>query len=913
LMNRPWRGSNVYRSSGSAAAVNPSGIWTTTAYDKLGRVISVTTADNAVITTAYSGNQLTITDQAGKTRRSVSDALSRITQVVEDPNGLAYQTDYTYDAVGNLRRVAQGSQNRYFMYDSLSRLIRAMSPEQNANAALALTDSVTGNSQWAMAYAYDNNGNLSTRTDARGVVTNYVYDSLNRNTQVNYSDGSNIVRVYDGSTNGRGRFWGAWWNPTNGTNTHTAIDGYDAMGRPLYQRQQFYNGSDWGVAYNVSRTYDLAGNVTSQTYPSGRSVSYSYDQMGRTTSFTGNLGDSVSRTYMTALAFDDSGRMIREQFGTDTPLYNKRHYNVRGQLYDIRLSSVNDDGDWDRGAVVNYYSLANYGFGTSGTDNNGNLYVQQHWIPGGSYMQQNYAYDSLNRITSVGEYQNGATNTGTQSYTYDRYGNRTINASSFGTGINIRQFTVDAATNRLGVPSGQAGVMQYDANGNLLSDTYTSYGSRTYDAENRMVTAWDSSGQLSSYTYDADGRRVRRKVGVQTEVWQVYSMNGELLAEYAANAAATSPQIEYGYRNGELLVTASSGANVQWMVTDQLGTPRMIADRTGSLAGIKRHDYLPFGEELLAGTGGRVTAQGYVADGLRQKYTQKERDNETGLDYFVARYYASIQGRFTSADPLYLEMGRLSDPQRLNLYSYTRNNPLKFVDHLGFDITLKGSKKDAYTENLNEDLSFKTAVDPETQKVVIVDQNGKPLDQDALRALGSKLKGGEALLFKAIVDKNVHVTIDTGDGRPNSKTFFAASDQHGNQTLDFHAINMLDDAKNKGGLTASQVVKHETVEAYLEAAGGDHDLAHLRATQLFGALYKETLRPDGRDVLNAAGTHIVGNVFDVQIVNPGAVMNTTTRERITVNFDTPIPVKGAAENRNSTSFHISNVEAVPNQ
>ena len=63
-----------------------------------------------------------------------------------------------------------------------------------------------------------------------------------------------------------------------------------------------------------------------------------------------------------------------------------------------------------------------------------------------------------------------------------------------------------------------------------------------------------------------------------------------------------------------------------------------VADRTGSLAGVTRHDYLPFGEELLAGAGGRTPQQGYSAnDNVRQKFTHKERDNETGLDYFNTR------------------------------------------------------------------------------------------------------------------------------------------------------------------------------------------------------------------------------------------------------------------------------------
>src|SRR6185437_11060628 len=94
-------------------------------------------------------------------------------------------------------------------------------------------------------------------------------------------------------------------------------------------------------------------------------------------------------------------------------------------------------------------------------------------------------------------------------------------------------------------------------------------------------------------------------------------------------------------------------ARVQWLVPDHLGTPRIILDQTGSIANLKRHDYLPFGEELPAGTGGRTAAMGYMGtDNVRQQFTEKERDVETGLDYFGARYYQSIQGCFTSVDPL---------------------------------------------------------------------------------------------------------------------------------------------------------------------------------------------------------------------------------------------------------------------
>jgi len=102
-------------------------------------------------------------------------------------------------------------------------------------------------------------------------------------------------------------------------------------------------------------------------------------------------------------------------------------------------------------------------------------------------------------------------------------------------------------------------------------------------------------------------------------------------------------------------------------------------DRSGSLGGIKRHDFLPFGEELSAGIGIRSASLGYGPDSTRQKFTGKERDGETGLDYFHARYYSNIQGRFTSVDPE--NAGAIEDdPQSWNGYAYARNAPVVYSD-----------------------------------------------------------------------------------------------------------------------------------------------------------------------------------------------------------------------------------------
>jgi RHS repeat-associated protein len=171
-----------------------------------------------------------------------------------------------------------------------------------------------------------------------------------------------------------------------------------------------------------------------------------------------------------------------------------------------------------------------------------------------------------------------------------------------------------------------------------------------------------------------------------------YEKNGSVF--YTSTIAPSYPLIVDTalYETGSTLTnvklgTGSTGAKVQWMVADQLGTPRMILDQSGSLANVKRHDYLPFGDEITSSISGR-SGHGYGGgDGVRQQFTLKERDNETGLDYFGARYYASTQGRFTSPDEVWKD-SQLGDPQSWNKYTYVRNNPLRFVDPTGEKATV---------------------------------------------------------------------------------------------------------------------------------------------------------------------------------------------------------------------------------
>jgi RHS repeat-associated protein len=135
----------------------------------------------------------------------------------------------------------------------------------------------------------------------------------------------------------------------------------------------------------------------------------------------------------------------------------------------------------------------------------------------------------------------------------------------------------------------------------------------------------------------------------------------------------------------EVIAATASGEGVKWLITDHLGSTRMVIDQTGSLVGTIRHDFAPFGEELSAGAGIRSASNGYSDDSVRQKFTSHERDDETGLDFMQARYYSSLQGRFTSVDPINVTVGRMLDPQQFNLYSYVRNNPLAYTDPTGMN------------------------------------------------------------------------------------------------------------------------------------------------------------------------------------------------------------------------------------
>jgi RHS repeat-associated protein len=191
-----------------------------------------------------------------------------------------------------------------------------------------------------------------------------------------------------------------------------------------------------------------------------------------------------------------------------------------------------------------------------------------------------------------------------------------------------------------------------------------------YDAENKQ-TSFGTGGSNSNggqYFYDGDGQRVKKIVGAETTVF-IYNASGQMVEEYSTETPPQNPTISY-------------------LTTDTLGTPRINTDSTGQI--IARHDYLPFGEEIMA-LGGRTSDYKYSQpDNVRQKFTGYERDAETDLDFAEARYYNFNHGRFTGVDPL-LSSALPDAPQTWNRYAYVLNNPLYYTDPSGMYVC-KGNK-----------------------------------------------------------------------------------------------------------------------------------------------------------------------------------------------------------------------------
>jgi RHS repeat-associated protein len=530
-----------------------------------------------------------------------------------DPT-VGQQTTYAYDVMDNLTGATQGVQSRAFSYDSLGNLLSAATPEAGT-----------------VTNAYNSFNLVSTRTDNRGVITSYSYDTLNRLTQVSYNVGttgvpatSTVTLAYgtSASSNNKGRLT----SMTDGTGSEAYT--YNALGRVTALTKTIGT-----KAYPLSYAYDIVGSLKSVTYPSGRVVTQGFDTLERLQQVS-----SSGTNYVSGIGYNSAWEPTSFNYGNGVAA--SFGYNSRMQLASLAYT---------KGSST-LFSLS-YGYTQNG-GNNGQITSITDNVDNGR--TANYSYDVLSRLAT-------AQTTGSANYpawgiswSYDRYGNRLAETVTAGSGPS-NSVSVDATTNRINT-AGYA----YDAGGNMTND---GLNTMTYNAENRVVTSI-SGGVTSTYSYDGNGLRVKKQVGSATATVYIFS-SSKVIAEYASGAKVNSPTKEYIYSGSALLATIS-GNTTNYHMGDQL-SPRLTTNTSGTVAGQQGH--FPFGESWYSSN-----------TTTKFQFTSYERDSESGNDYAIARSYVNRLARFSSPDPL---GGFIDNPQSLNRYPYALNNPINLVDPSG--------------------------------------------------------------------------------------------------------------------------------------------------------------------------------------------------------------------------------------
>src|SRR6185312_15079743 len=330
--------------------------------------------------------------------------------------------------------------------------------------------------------------------------------------------------------------------------------------------------------------------------------------------------------------------------------------------YNKRLQHINMSANAPSQTVFSIGYDFHVGNGTSGSDN-GNVWNIYNYRD--RSRDQSFTYDLLNRLTSA---QNAGTNCAAatvngkteywgNNYGYDAWGNLT--------GKSITKCGAELL-NAPALVNNQLSGYGYDAAGNMTSDP-TDNVSATYNAENRIASASTAQGTFT-YTYDADGNRVEKSGGGSGTLY--WYMTPGIVAESDLSGNLKS---EYVFFNGERVARRDyPSGSVAYYFSDHLKAASVITDSAGNIK--SESDYYPWGGEL----------QFVNNDSNHYKFTGKERDTESQLDYFGARYYSNGLGRFITPDwaakPAAVPYAVLGDPQSLNLYSYVRNIPTTNVD-----------------------------------------------------------------------------------------------------------------------------------------------------------------------------------------------------------------------------------------
>jgi RHS repeat-associated protein len=507
----------------------------------------------------------------------------------------------------------------------------------------------TGQQRAYARYSYTYNSQKATEMDANGNKTMYVYDGLDRLSQIQYPSttlGSGSVNTADyelfGYDPGGNK---TSWRRRNG---YTISYSYDAAGKQTMLDVPVSPGNANGTDMDVYTAYDLTGNILYARFSStsGAGVTNTYDGLNRLSSTTDSSSRTLSFTYN--LASQRTGLQFPDGV---TQGYN---YNQSNQLTWTGVASPN--------VAMSF-----------GYDDLDRLVAQGR----SNGIGTGFGYDALDRLTAMSQTlpSDGAHNA---SWTFDHSPSGQIVSQDAGStiydyrekSISTDNRTYDGLNRDAAIAALSGG---YDTNGNLAND-----GSRimTYDVFNRLIAiSGSASGTL---TYDTMGRLASTNINGTvttyfydgTDLIAEYNGSGTMLRRYMHTSGSDQPFVE---------LAGSGLGSPKYLLDNYQGSIIAMADSSGVVSGADIHKYGPYGEPKNSSDQESWT-------GSRFGYTGQTAIPEARLYYYKARIYDPAFGRFLQTDPI----GTKDD---LDLYAYVAGDPINRTDPSGMakgDVTGTG-------------------------------------------------------------------------------------------------------------------------------------------------------------------------------------------------------------------------------
>ena len=613
--------------------------WETYTYDTLDRVTNINNA-NWNIRYEYRDLWFTVYNQKNIPITYNYDIYWNLIEVI-DSNDI--NTEYKYDTIWNLTKITSWSWNyeRNFIYDMLWRRIEAEE-----------LHSIWTTQFKKQLYFYDENSNLKKKTTLWWVDLIYTYDELDRLIKTNSTD-TDVSYTYDEW------IWNKWKLTWIDKWLYKEKYNYDTYWQ-LIEDKKIYHDKEYINTYE----YPFIWIKTKTTYPDWKSLVYNlsewviewldYDSKPLTTSI-----DYNPNFYIEKLVYWNSS--ISE---TNTYDYN----------YNYRLSRKTLDNLTNKLSDITY---------TYDELNNITSY-EELWNKTEFQKTINYSYDDLNRLTNASYISNWTTENLT--YTYDNLWNIIYNSKRWN---YFYKSNLPERLEKITDSNSLDTNYSYDDNWNIIGENNNTY---IYNSRDELISYQNSTWSTISYMYDEWWIRVEKSGSwlldryINKEYEEEKSCHNELISASWSETQeiCTIKTTKFIDINGKKIATVETVDNnpekIIYHQEDYLWSSNIDFDENWNTMQIV--DYYPYGK----------LRQEDHTDNYKDKYlySDKERDTESWLDYFEARYYNSENWRFNSIDRVYWEVwltdrwqDALSDPQSQNAYSYARNNPIVYVDPSG--------------------------------------------------------------------------------------------------------------------------------------------------------------------------------------------------------------------------------------